>query len=104
MEAIKGRLAYTTCRHMADRMADRMAELAAFHTSLEPFVVSWILSCGAYDLSCSLVGTLRITSSADHLSRVRCLGGTPSTDTHVVACSPPSSSRLVTVSPVHFAP
>jgi len=94
MEAITGTLAHIICHHMA---ADRMA----FHTSLEPFAVSWILSCGAYDLSCLLVGTtLRIDH---HLVRVRYLDGTLSTDTHVVACSPPSSSRLVTVSLVHFA-
>ena len=101
MEAIKGTLAHIICHHMAaDRMADRMA----FHTSLEPFAVSWILSCDAYDLSCSLVGTtLRIDHQ--HLVRrvLRCLGGTLSTDTHVVACSPLDSSRLVTVSLVHFA-
>lgn len=98
MEAIKGTLAHIICHHMAaDRMADRMA----FHTSLEPFAVSWILSCDAYDLSCSLVGTtLRI---GHHLVRVRYLDGTISTDTHVVACSPLDSSRLVTVSLVHFA-
>lgn len=98
MEAITGTLAHILCHHMA---ADRMDDRKAFHTSLEPFAVSWILSCGAYDLSCSLVGTtLRIDH---HLVRVRYLDGTLSTDTHVVACSPPSSSRLVTVSLEHFA-
>jgi len=99
MEATKGRLAHNICYH---RMADRMA----FHTSLELCVASWNLYCAAFDLSCSLVGTIRTTSVDHHLicRVVRYLGDTLSTDTLVVACFPPSFSRLVTVSLEHFAP